>query len=254
MNIKGIEELRGHVSDLNTASGRARIASIGLIAFTLTTFYFIISDQIPTWTIDSEIVVMAIGLLIFSLFFSRRKEYTEKFKEQSYRNAFIKFALPGLAVIFAAIAHIAYMNGPKWPPGKITTVMTIVGWYWIVVGVVLWIRSAMTFGVDNLTMLYVYFPEKSRIVNSKIYGILRHPIYASALRIGWGLALLNTSIYALSFMLFFPLLLTGWVRLVEEKELLERFPQYDDYRKQVPAFWTRPADIGKFWKFLLTGE
>src|SRR5258706_11212748 len=155
MNIKGFDELRGHVSDLNTVSGRARIASMGLIVFTLTTFYFIISDQIPTWTIDSEIVVMAIGLLVFSLFFSRRKEYTEKYKEQSYRNAFIQFALPGLAVIFAAIAHIAYMNGPPSPARKITMGMTIIGWYLLIFGVGFWIRSVMNLGVDKLKMLYV---------------------------------------------------------------------------------------------------
>jgi protein-S-isoprenylcysteine O-methyltransferase Ste14 len=42
------------------------------------------------------------------------------------------------------------------------------------------------------------------------------------------------------------------VRLVEEKELLERFPQYAEYRRKVPAFWT--WQVGKFWRFLVSGR
>jgi protein-S-isoprenylcysteine O-methyltransferase Ste14 len=254
MNIKGFDELRGHFPDLNTPGGRLRIALTALAIFALTTIYFLVSDQIPTWTIDSEIVVMTIGFLLFSLFFVKRSEYLEKYGDLAYRNAFVRFAIPGLAVLFAAIGHIAYMNGPKWPPGTITTLMAVLGTYWVIVGIILWIRTVLTFGVDYLTMLYVYFPEKGHIARSRIYDILRHPIYAAAMRIGLGLALLNTSIYALVFMPFLPLGLYGFVHLVEEKELLARFPDYAEYRKRVPAFWTKPKDIGRFWKFLLTGE
>ena len=254
MIIKGLDELRGHLPELNSTSGRVRIALTALGVFALTTAYFIVSDQIPTWTIDSEIVVLAIGFMVFSLFFSGRTAYRAKYGDAAYRHACLRFALPGLAIIFAAIAHIAYMNGPKWPAGRVTVGMSILGWYWIIVGAILWFRSAQAFGVDYLTMLYVYFPENGRINNSTIYGILRHPIYAAALRIGIGLALLNTSIYALSFIPFFLLGFTGWVRLVEEKELLGRFPGYADYRKHVPAFWTKPTDIPKFWGFLLSGD
>jgi protein-S-isoprenylcysteine O-methyltransferase Ste14 len=254
MNIKGFGELRRHFHDLTSLGGRLRIALTALAIFALTTIYFLVSDQIPTWTIDSQIVVMTIGFLFFSLFFVKRSEYLEKYGELAYRNAFMRFALPGLAVLFAAIAHIAYMNGPKWPPGRLTTLMAVLGIYWVIVGIILWIRAVLTFGVDYLTMLYVYFPENGRIANTSIYDILRHPIYAAALRIGLGLALLNTSIYALVFMPFLPLGLYGFVHLVEEKELLGRFPEYGEYRKRVPAFWARPDKLISFHTFLITGK
>jgi len=118
----------------------------------------------------------------------------------------------------------------------------------------LWLRSALTFGADNIAMLYLYHPEDGRIVNTDIYKILRHPIYAGAMRVGLGLALLNTGIFALSFIPFLLLGFFGWVRLVEEKELLARFPDYAMYRKQTPAFWVKPRDIASFWKFILTGN
>jgi protein-S-isoprenylcysteine O-methyltransferase Ste14 len=74
------------------------------------------------------------------------------------------------------------------------------------------------------------------------------------MRIGLGLALLNTGIFALSFIPFLLLGFFGWTRLVEEKELIERFPDYVEYRKHTPAFWVKPQDIPAFFKFLITGS
>jgi protein-S-isoprenylcysteine O-methyltransferase Ste14 len=74
------------------------------------------------------------------------------------------------------------------------------------------------------------------------------------MRVGLGLALLNSGIFALSFMPFLPLGFFGWIRLVEEKDLIERFSDYAEYRKRTPAFWVKPQDIGKFFKFLITGN
>src|SRR5690348_5021802 len=106
MNIKGFDELSAHFPDLNTMAGRLRMALSGLAIFTVTTAYFIVTDNIPTWTIDIEIVVAAIGFLIFSGFFRKRNEYIEKYREQAFPKAFVRFVVPGLAVLFAAIAHI----------------------------------------------------------------------------------------------------------------------------------------------------
>ena len=157
-------------------------------------------------------------------------------------------------MIFAALAHTAYMNGPKFTQPMLVTVFTWAGWLFVAIGALLFIRAITTFGVDNLTMLYVYFPEESSMLNSSIYGVIRHPIYAGALRVGIGLALLNMGIYALTFAILLPLGLFGWIRLVEEKELLERIPNYAEYRKSVPAFLPYPNNIFGFFKFILTGK
>jgi len=254
MELKGFNELAAHVPDLNSTSGKAKlILRFGGI-FALTTAYFIISDNIPTWTIDSQIVVMAIGYLLLSRFFTQRKNFTEKYKEVAYRHAFVRFVIPGLAIIFAAVTHIAYMNGPKFTQPTITITLSVLGWLLIIVGTTLWVRSVFAFGLDYLTMLYVYYPAEGRIVNSNIYSILRHPIYAGALRISIGLACLNMGIYALTFALLLPLGVTGWVRLMEEKELLERIPEYGEYRRRTPAFWPQINKLPAFFSFLFTGK
>ncbi len=254
MEIKGFNELVKHAPALNSTNGKIGLVLRFFGFFILTTAYFIISDQIPTWTIDSQIVVMALGYLILSRFFTQRKILIEKHKEMAYQHAFIRFVIPGLAIIFAAMAHIIYMNGPKFTQPTITTVLSILGWFCIVIGTILWFRSVFTFGLDYITMVYTYFPEDGRIVNSSIYSILRHPVYAGALRIGIGLACLNTGIYALTFALLLPLGLTGWVRLVEEKELIERIPDYAEYRRHTPAFWPQIKKLPSFFKFLFTGQ
>jgi protein-S-isoprenylcysteine O-methyltransferase Ste14 len=200
---------------------------------------------------DGEIVIMALGFLLMSRFFSQKKRYQQKYGEFAFRQAFVRFIIPGLAIVFASIAHLGYISGPQIPPLWWTKVMIALGWVLIVIGVILWIRSVAAFGIDYLTMLYVYYPEESRIVKSSIYSILRHPIYAAALYIGIGLAFIHTNWYALLVAIILPIFLTGWVRLVEEKELLERFPNYAEYRKSVPAFWARPRDLLKFFRFLL---
>ncbi len=254
MEFKGFDELARHVPELNSIGGQIKLALRFAGFFLLTTIYFIVSDQIPTWTIDSQIVVMALGYLLLSRFFTRKKIFIEKYKEMAYQQAFVRFAVPGLAVIFAAMAHIAYMNGPKFTQPVITTVLSVFGWFCVTIGLVLFVRSVFTFGLDYITMVYTYFPEEGRIVNTSIYSLLRHPVYAGALRFSIGLACLNMGIYALSFAVLLPLGLTGWIMLVEEKELLERLPDYAEYRKNTPAFWPRITKLPAFFKFLFKGR
>jgi protein-S-isoprenylcysteine O-methyltransferase Ste14 len=61
--------------------------------------------------------------------------------------------------------------------------------------------------------------------------------------------------FSIAFGFFMPVGLMLWLRLVEEPELIERFgPGYMAYRRNVPAFWPRLRDAGKFVQFLITGR
>jgi protein-S-isoprenylcysteine O-methyltransferase Ste14 len=253
MQITGFEQLAQHVPALNSTGGKFRLASKFIGIFALTTLYFILTDNIPTWTLDSQIVVISLGYLILSRFFTQKNRYIEKYKELAYAKAFEHFVISGLAVVFASVVHIAYMNGPKFTQPLITTILTWIGWIFILIGIPLLIRTITVFGVDNVAMLYVYFPS-GEIVRSSIYSIIRHPVYGAVLRICIGLACLNRGIYPLTFVLVLPLLIFGWLRLVEEKELIERIPEYVEYRRKVPAFFPYPNRAIDFFKFLFTGK
>ncbi len=252
--MKGLDALTRHVPELNSTGGFIKIVLYFLSVFALTSLYFILTDRIPTWSIDSQILIMALGYLVLNFFFSRKKQYQEKYGELAYRKAFAHYAIPGLGIMLGAFVHAGYMNGPYVPRGWWTNIFVAGGWLFLITGAILFVRSVFTFGVDNATMLYVYYPQEGRIVNSSIYGILRHPLYAGALRAMIGLALLNGNGNSIVFALFPQLLVTGWLRLVEEKELIERFGQsYLDYRRRVPAFWPKLRDIGAYLRFLITG-
>ena len=254
MNIKGMDKLANHVPELNSRAGRSRILFYALGLFALVTAYFILTDNIPTWSIDSEIIISSLGFLLLSFFFSRKQNYKEKYKELAYRNACAHYAIPGLALIFGAVAHAGYMNGPSVPQGWWTIPFLVFGWFMVCIGALLWVRSIFRFGADDLALLYVYHPESDRLNDSGIYSILRHPIYSAALRVWIGLALLNGNGNSIVFALFVPLGLTGWIRLVEEKELIGRFGQaYLDYRKRTPAFFPKLRQLANFYKFLITG-
>jgi protein-S-isoprenylcysteine O-methyltransferase Ste14 len=158
-------------------------------------------------------------------------------------------------VIFAAIAHNAYLPGQRLPLGWAVPVVSGLGLYFVVTGLVLWGRAIFTFGFDNLAMLYVYFPDEGRLVESSIYALIRHPVYAAVIRIGLALGLWRGTWFSIAFGLFMPVGLTFWLRWVEEPELIERFgPGYMTYRRTVPAFWPRLGDTGKFLQFLVTGR
>jgi len=256
MNIKGIDQLRKHLPELNTAAGRLRLFGVPVLLFSLVTALFTTEDRTwPFWLLDGEVVIGTLGFLLLYLFFRARTEFIDRFGPLAYGKAARRFLLPGLALIFAVIARIGYIPGPAIPHFSWYPVLPVLGWLLVTTGGLLWLRSILAFGVDNLTMLYVYFPEAGQFVHHTVYDLLRHPIYAAALRVALGLALLNGTWFALTLALIFKLGLWGWVRLVEEKELLQRLgAAYAEYRQRVPAFWPRLRDLGAFFRFLIVGR
>ncbi len=255
MTVPGLDALRRHVPELRRPGGLLRPLLAMAIVFLLTTLFFISADRgFAEWMPDGEIVILALGFLILSRFFSQRRVYRQKYGELAYQNAFARFTIPGLGIIMASIAHLAYIAGPDIPDVWWKSWLVLLGYILVLIGLTLWLRSVAAFGLDNGAMLYVYYPEEGRTVNSGIYSLIRHPIYSAALDLGFGLALIHASWYALLVALILPIFFAGWVRLVEERELLERFPQYLDYRKRVRAFWVKPTDIPRFFRFMLTGK
>ncbi len=254
--LPGLEQIQVHVPEMRTPLGRLLIGLYVLGSFALVTLFFVALDsRWPGGTLVTQFGVLGVGFFWLARFITRRAAFKQKWGELAYRNAFAIHGVPGLALILSAVIHIAYMPGPAiplgwWSPGGVT-----LGWYFCFVGFVTWARAIFAFGFDNLALLYVYYPKEGRLVDTAIFGILRHPTYAAVIRLGMGMALLNGNWFALAFGLFMPLGMTLWLRLVEEKELIERFGAgYAEYRQRVPAFWPKPRDFGKFWRFLISGK
>lgn len=113
-------------------------------------------------------------------------------------------------------------------------------------------QAIITFGIDYMMVVYVYYPKESKLQEHRIYSVLRHSTYFGLILIVAGGSLYRFSFYS---MISFFLLVIGilcHLMFVEEKELIERFGEsYLNYRKQVPAFLIKPSKIGLFIKFIL---
>jgi len=252
--IAGLDRLRAHVPSLRSRSGRVRLLVSALAALGLPTAYFVLLDKFfAAWMPDGEIVVLALGFLILSRFFSQKQRYQARFGDQAYARALTSFVMPGLGIVFASILHLAYIPGPHIPQVWWKPFLIALGWLSLAVAAVLWWRAVSALGADYLAMLHVYHPEDRRLVDWSIYRVIRHPVYAAALHISTGLALVHANWYALLVALVIPLFFLGWIALVEEKELTGQIPGYQEYRRSVPAFTPRIRDLGTFWRILILG-
>ncbi len=223
--------------------------------FAATSLFFLAADRyFAEWMPDGEIVVLALGFLLLTRFFSQRKRYQEKYGNRAYEQAFARFNIPGLGIVAASIGHLAYIAGPEIPNLWWKQWLVGIGIVLVGLGLLLWLRTVMSFGLDSLMMLYVYHPEQGKRFGDGIYKFMRHPIYAATMDIGFGLALIHGNWYALLVALILPLFFAGWVRLVEERELIERFPDYIEYRRRVPAFSPRLHDLWRFARWLVLGS
>jgi protein-S-isoprenylcysteine O-methyltransferase Ste14 len=121
----------------------------------------------------------------------------------------------------------------------------------LLIGLLMCNRAIQTFGFDYMVVLYLFFPEESKIQKNEIYSALRHPTYAGAVLICLGGAFLTFTILSFTAYLIF---LAGFyihIHFIEEKELIQRFgDSYINYRKKVPALFVKPRNMRTFLRFL----
>ena len=138
----GIDKLRAHFPALRTPAGSAVVLFAWLAAFGATTGFFLLVDRyFAEWMPDGEIVVLALGFLILSRFFSQKDRYLARFGERAYARAFAAFGIPGLGIVGASLAHLAYMPGPLIPAVWWKPILVGFGWLCLLVGVLIWWRA-----------------------------------------------------------------------------------------------------------------
>jgi protein-S-isoprenylcysteine O-methyltransferase Ste14 len=110
----------------------------------------------------------------------------------------------------------------------------------IVLGAVLLMIGA-AFGIAGVKALgrnltpYPKPREQSDLIQQGIYGVARHPLYASLIFLSFGWGLLWQSGPALGAAVFLAVLLDRKARL-EERWLRDKFPEYCSYAKRVRRF------------------
>ncbi len=83
--------------------------------------------------------------------------------------------------------------------------------------------------------------EGQKVIDTGLYGVVRHPMYAATLLMFLSMPLVLGSVIALVIFLIYPAVIAVRIRN-EEQVLLEGLPGYDEYRKRVkyrlvPFIW-----------------
>ncbi len=128
----------------------------------------------------------------------------------------------------------------------------ILGGFFCLLGLMMIFRAIETFGIDYMTVVYLYFPEESELQDHKIYSVLRHPTYSGIILLCFGGMIIQLTLYSITFFLILYIGMYIHIHFVEEKELINRFgDSYKEYRKKIPAFFAHMKDWGLFLKFIL---
>jgi protein-S-isoprenylcysteine O-methyltransferase Ste14 len=241
---------------LRSPVGFALIALIAISCFSTATAGMLVVDHVaPAWSGAAQLLAIGVAAVLVGGFFRRRATYRERWGALAYRNAFARHVLTGLPVLIAALLHTAWLPGRHVVVDPWSIVVAIAAAWLLVSGFVLWLRAIFTFGFDNLAMLYVYVPDDGRMVASSIYGVIRHPAYSAVMQMVLALALARGTWFSIAFGLLTPAGMTVFLRLFEERELVERFGAgYGEYRRRTPAFWPHPRDVGRYLRFLAAGR
>ncbi|MHA2069640.1 MAG: methyltransferase family protein [Candidatus Thorarchaeota archaeon] len=266
-----------------------RAAALGLLilvgfvsAFFLMVFVDSLARIYPTISVLVAIepilpflTVLVCEIIAFRLVWGvwhNRDKYKTELGELAYQKA-IPRGLFGIALVVAICFHIYVPIGilpagaPVNPitvtlsssflsflsiPVEIDIAIRVIGTFIFIVIGALTVRSALqTFGIDYMALVYLYYPEESEIQQHEIYSVLRHPTYFAVLSFAAGGLMLGLSVFSFLFFVMFFFGLLAHIRLVEERELIERFGEsYVEYQKSVPALHIRLRDLRAYFRFL----
>lgn len=140
-------------------------------------------------------------------------------------------------VVFAATAAEYF-----WLERSINWAVTGIGLALFVVSVVVRLTAIRALG--QFWSLHLEIRDEHPLVTTGIYRYMRHPAYSAIMLEIISIPLVGNAYVTLvvALCLYAPLLLVRWVR--EEQEMVRKFgQQYEQYRKEVPAFfpWHAPA-------------
>ena len=237
--------------------------------FPMITFLQILSPFTP---VIGSIIVLSIGLGIVYNYWRVKEKYLNKYGNKAYQKSF-KNVIVGIPMVFSFVIHSflpsdllsqTHPNQLTWILGvPITNLIPSFSEIFLVIRIVLWIfflgfglliiwRSLEIFGLDNMALIYVYYPKESNLQKQEIYSVLRHPTYHGLMIVLISAIFLRFSLYSLIFLAIYLIGISIQIKFVEEKELIKRFgDSYRIYIKKVPALVVRFKDLKVYFHFLL---
>ncbi len=283
--MKGLDELKERLPDYQGKKLRLFLV-IAFSSFIISIVFQLIMDSLPRIFPDIAILrliapltpiigpllVLFIGLMIVRSFWKIRDKYISKYGAKAYQKAFRLVAI-GVPIVISVVVHSiiptdliarygetdvysSYLGNPisefllDFPP-LFLYIRIALFFIFLLLGLITVFKALHIFGLDNMALVYVFYPNESTLQNHEIYSILRHPAYHGLMLINIGTIFLRFSIYSVIYLLIFLVGMKIHLKLVEEKELIERFgEQYKEYKENVPAFFVKLKDFKKYFSIL----
>jgi len=284
--MKGLEKLKEKLPDYQGKKLRLFMV-LAFSCFIISLVFQLIMDSLPRIFPDiailqliapltpiiGSLLVVIIGLTIVRSFWKIRDKYISKYGVKAYQKAF-RFVAIGIPIVISVVVHSffptdliarygdkdvfsSYLGNPisefllNFPP-LFLYIRVALFFIFLLLGLAVIFKALRIFGIDNMALIYVFYPNESTLQNHEIYSILRHPTYHGLMLIIIGSILLRFSIYSVIYFLMFLVGINIHLKLVEEKELIERFGEhYKKYRENVPAFFVKLKDFKKYFSILL---
>jgi protein-S-isoprenylcysteine O-methyltransferase Ste14 len=225
----------------------------------------------PVLPIAGGLILGGIGILLVSGLWRNKEKAIQRYGELAYQKLLPR-GIAGVVLVLTVAIHsfLSVRSLVATPPvNDITTALSksflsligisanidvvvrgCLGIPVILLAALLVRRAILTFGLDYMMVMYLFFPEESEVKDNEIYSVIRHPTYFSGILLAFGGFLLRLSFYSLAFVGIVYLIFRVHLRY-EEGELIERFGNsYEGYMDKVPGLYVRPRDIRIFLRFI----
>jgi protein-S-isoprenylcysteine O-methyltransferase Ste14 len=279
--MKGIEKFKERLPDYQ-GKRIIKFIIIVIIVFISSIAFQLIMDSLPRIFRESNVlkilepftpifgslIVLTIGFSLVYSFWRMRNKYLEKIRTLAYQKAF-KFVVTGIPMVISIVIHnffstdliMPYQDNQSisWflaiPISDIffsfsvlfLSIRIVLFLVFFGLGVVVVRKALKIFGIDYMGLVYVYYPEDSTLQNHEIYSILRHPTYHSLMLFNIGSVFFRFSVYSFIYFIIFIIGINIHIKIVEERELIQRFGErYIKYKQSVPALFVRMKDLRKY--------
>ena len=130
---------------------------------------------------------------------------------------------------FSLLLIIMIIQGPGFPPERFSGKVC----HWVGGAIIAASFLTLIWGVISLKKALTPYPyplTETGLVREGIYAFIRHPLYFGLILGGIGIAVWRMNILAIGFSFLLGIFLNAKANR-EENWLIQKFPEYDDYRK-----------------------
>lgn len=230
----------------------------------------------PLFPVIGVIIVISTSMWGIHSRWWKREEYRSKYGNLAYQKALMRL-LPSVSMIAGIVIHsfVSIRSLPPVPPVNEITVLLSRSWLSImgissevdvtfrvvasgivfVIGLLMVRSAVITFGIDYMMVVYLFFPEESELQNNEIYSVIRHPAYFTIIILSFSGFLFRLSVYSFITVAIIVISLIYHLKYYEEKELIDRFgDSYIEYMRRVPALHVRLGNLRVLLQFILNRE